>query len=69
MTAEANQDSTYGKPEVDRWNISVGYDYALSKRTSVYTAAAYTKDSMKNWDATDRDPQTVEVMAGLIHKF
>ena len=69
MTAEANQDSTYGKPEVDRWNISVGYDYALSKRTSVYTAAAYTKDSVKNWDANDRDPQTVEVMAGMIHKF
>lgn len=71
MTAEANKATGWDgdKKEVDRWNVSVGYDYALSKRTSVYTAAAYTKDSMKNWDANDRDPQTVEVMAGMIHKF
>lgn len=71
MDAEANKaaDEALGKKEVSRWNISVGYDYSLSKRTSVYTAAAYTRDSIKNWEATDRDPSTVEVMAGLIHKF
>ena len=73
MDAEANAaaEKLTEKGEVSRWNISVGYDYSLSKRTSVYTAAAYTRDSVKNLSATDldRDPSTVEVMAGLIHKF
>lgn len=71
LDAEANKDNadTKDKPEVSRWNISVGYDYSLSKRTSLYTAAAYTRDSMKNWEDKDRDPSTIEFMAGLIHKF
>lgn len=47
-----------------RWNIAGGYDYSLSKRTSVYAAAAYTKD-----DLGDRKPSATEVIAGLIHKF
>ncbi len=77
MDAEANAAATglTEKGEVSRWNISVGYDYSLSKRTSVYTAAAYTRDSLKNYYLSeketnvDRDPSTVEVMAGIIHKF
>lgn len=64
MDAEGDQMSDYMK--VERWNTAVGYDYALSKRTSVYTAAAYTKDDAYNGAV---EPSTVEVMAGMIHKF
>lgn len=52
-----------------RWNVAVGYDYNLSKRTSVYTAAAYTKDDLDGYNANSIEPSSVEVMAGLIHKF
>ncbi len=71
MTAEANKATGYQdeKKEIDRWNVAVGYDYAFTKRTSMYTAASYIKDSMKHWDDKDRDPSSIEVMAGLIHKF
>lgn len=70
MTAEANKAvGDADKKEIDRWNVAVGYDYAFTKRTSMYTAASYIKDSMKHWEAKDRDPSSIEVMAGLIHKF
>ena len=70
MTAEANKAAAGAdKKEIDRWNVAVGYDYAFTKRTSMYTAASYIKDSMKHWEAKDRDPSSIEVMAGLIHKF
>lgn len=57
--------------EVQRWNVAAGYDYSLSKRTSVYTVAAYTQDKVELTTnaAEDRDPSAVEVMVGLIHKF
>ena len=64
LTVEAKDEITaYGKKKIDRWNIAVGYDYNLSKRTSVYTAASYIKESMKNWEERDRDPSSIEVMA------
>ena len=60
--------------EVSRWNVAVGYSYNFSKRTSVYTAAAYTKDDLTITSNTganylDAEPSSVEVMAGLIHRF
>lgn len=59
--------------DVKRWNVSLGYTYSLSKRTSVYTAASYTKDDVKVNDAGtmefSAEPTRTEVVAGLIHKF
>lgn len=58
--------------DASRWNVMVGYDYAFTKRTSVYTAVSYLRDSLESTKdnvKTDRDPSAVEVMAGLIHKF
>lgn len=57
--------------DMTRWNVAVGYDYSISKRTSVYTALSYMKDSygFSAKDVEDRDPSSVEFMAGLIHKF
>lgn len=70
VTAE---DTKLSNNEFTRWNVTVGYDYNLSKRTSIYTAATYAKDTYKFDDAYDDgpdwEPSTVEVMAGLIHKF
>ena len=64
MDAEAAEDSSR---KLSRWNVAVGYDYNLSKRTSVYSAAGYTKDD--NTDYTGLEPSSVEVIAGLIHRF
>ena len=71
LDAEAsNEWSTTGNDGgLTRWNVAVGYDYNLSKRTSVYTAAAYTKDDLDGYKANCEEPSSVEVMAGLIHKF
>lgn len=73
MDAEAVADS---KLTVERWSIAVGYDYNLTKRTSVYTAAAYTRDKLSKeyrqssfGEGYGENPSTVEVMAGLIHRF
>lgn len=73
MDAESQGNAVWTPAHQDggltRWNVSVGYDYNLSKRTSVYTAAAYTKDDCTDYNGVDREPSTIEVMAGLIHKF
>lgn len=65
LDAEGSDD---GAQDLTRWNVAVGYDYALSKRTSLYTAAAYTKDDV-NTKAYTGEPSMVEVMAGMIHRF
>ena len=73
MDAESQGNAVWTAAHQDggltRWNVSVGYDYSLSKRTSVYTAAAYTKDDCTDYNGFNCEPSTVEVMAGLIHKF
>lgn len=70
MDAESTRDSDMN---VSRWSLAAGYDYNLSKRTMVYTAAAYTRDDVsEQYQATagtGSNPSTVEVMAGLVHKF
>lgn len=58
--------------DVKRWNVSLGYTYNLSKRTSVYSAVAYTKDDVEFNTVSlseSYDPTRTEVVAGLIHKF
>ena len=56
---------------VKRMIGAVGYTYSFSKRTSIYTSASYTKDKVEYADSTkeDRDPSSVEVLLGMIHKF
>lgn len=54
-----------GTQDIQRYNAAVGYDYQLTKRTSFYSAASYTKDNAN----TGINPNTVEVQAGIIHKF
>ena len=69
MDAEAaGEDAGQKDGGITRWNVAVGYDYNLSKRTSVYTAAAYTKDDLDGYRGNSK-PSSVELMGGLIHKF
>ena len=61
------------KLEFDTINFGVGYQYPLSKRTYVYTAAGYTKLSGE-WKSEagekfDADTKTTEVVAGIVHNF
>ena len=60
------------KVEFDTINFGIGYQYPLSKRTYVYTAAGYTKMNVE-WaqaDAKlDADNETTEVVAGIVHNF
>ena len=51
----------------NNWMFGVGYEYSLSKRTSVYTAAGYKEAKTKA--ATTKKEKTTEVMVGLVHKF
>ena len=53
--------------DYNNWMVGVGYEYSLSKRTSVYTAAGYKEAKTKA--ATTAKEKTTEVMVGLMHKF
>lgn len=59
---------TSDKFGVDTVQFGVGYQYPLSKRTYVYTAAGYTKVSGECEDL-DVEAKTTEVVAGIVHNF
>ena len=61
-----------GKIEADTVQFGIGYQYPLSKRTYVYTAAGYTKastDFKENGKKYDLETKTTEVVAGIVHNF
>ena len=47
-----------------RFMAAAGYEYYLSKRTTLYAGAGYIQDSVAN-----SDPRWVQVNCGLTHKF
>ena len=53
--------------DMNNWMVGVGYEYKLSKRTTIYTAAGYTEEKTKT--DTTKKAKTTEVMAGLVHTF
>lgn len=53
--------------DLNNWMVGFGYEYKLSKRTTIYTAAGYTEEKTKA--ATTKKAKTSEVMAGLVHTF
>ena len=58
------------KVEVDTISFGIGYQYPLSKRTYVYTAAGYTKVSGDTGvKGLEGDTKTTEVVAGIVHNF
>ena len=62
----------YDKADYKVYGAAVGYQYPLSKRTYVYTAASYTHQTSnageKNF-SKDLDTDVTEVMMGLVHNF
>lgn len=61
-----------GKIEADTVQFGIGYQYPLSKRTYVYTAAGYTKastDFKEGGKKYDLETKTTEVVAGIVHNF
>lgn len=68
MDAETNGDYDL---DTDRLSLGVGYVYPLSKRTQLYTAAGYIRDTYKDATQTNDDfnPDAYEVIAGLVHRF
>ena len=71
MSAETAATTATNDKEVDRYTVAVTYDYPLSKRTKLYTAASYTKDDFKdNNDSTnDHKPNNTAFMFGMAHYF
>ena len=59
------------KADYKAYGVGIGYQYPLSKRTYVYTAASYTQETKNEGTATskDVDTKTTEVMMGLVHNF
>lgn len=62
--------------DVQRWGVTVGYDYPLSKRTKLYGFAAYNEGEFKYTlyeDATSNvgkiKEKDIEAGVGLIHYF
>ncbi len=56
----------------DAFNVGVGYQYPLSKRTFVYAGAGYTKvssDITRGVGKASYDEKTIEVVSGLVHTF
>ena len=71
MDAESSDDEEFGDLEVSRYTVALTYDYPLSKRTKLYTAASYTKDDYKDNanSANDAKPNNTAFMFGMAHYF
>ena len=69
--SDKDDQANLDKADYKVYGVGVGYQYPLSKRTYVYTAASYTHQTSnagETW-SKDLDTDTTEVMAGLVHSF
>ena len=57
-----------GNGEGNNFMVGVGYEYPLSKRTFVYTAAGYSEKKVE-WKTEEDKTKTSEVMFGMVHMF
>ena len=58
--------------ELQRYVVSVGYDYPFSKRTDIYAVASYMQDSWEDKskaEKVDADPSAYTFYVGLRHRF
>lgn len=66
---DANVD---GSIDLQRYVVSVGYDYPFSKRTDVYAVASYMQDSWERKSGATKvegDPSAYTLYVGLRHRF
>ncbi len=65
-----SEDTTKTDVDLQRYVVSVGYDYPFSKRTDVYAVASWMMDSYENKAAAkDGDPSAYTLYVGLRHRF
>ena len=73
MDAESADTTVTEDKEVSRYTVALTYDYPLSKRTKLYTAASYTKDDFKDNavedGSKDAKPSNTAFMMGIAHYF
>lgn len=57
--------------DLTRYTFAIGYEYPLSKRTTVYADAGYFKDEMDygKKGGIDREPEGYQAAVGLAHFF
>ena len=59
-------------PDIKAYTASVGYEYALSKRTTLYTGMGYVQREIKYSDADisiKAEDKAYDFVAGLVHRF
>ena len=62
--------STEADVDLQRYVVSLGYDYSFSKRTDVYAVASWMMDSYENKAvAKDGDPSAYTLYVGRRHRF
>lgn len=59
------------KDDFKRWLVGFGYEYSLSKRTTVYADAGYFKDEYKSGSENIEKsaPDAYQAAVGLVHMF
>lgn len=61
----AKQSDANAVHDLDRYTASVGYWYALSKRTTLYSGLGYMRDKLDTYD----DGDCISGSLGLVHNF
>ena len=70
--ADLAKGTGYEDAELQRYIVSVGYDYPFSKRTDVYAVASYTQDQIDYKSGTtskEWEPSSYSLYVGLRHRF
>lgn len=53
-----------------RWTVAGGYDYNLSKRTTLYVMGGYTQEKVENNKTNEEaTPDGYQLVSGIIHRF
>lgn len=55
--------------EFSRYGVHAGYTYNLSKRTNIYSALGYEKDSYDATDGKEYEPSSYKAVLGIRHTF
>ena len=56
--------------DFNRWFVALGYDYPLSKRTSLFAMTGFTQEKVENNSTNDEaTPYGFEFTAGILHRF
>ncbi len=68
--ADSDKKASNDDEDYNRYIVSAGYNYALSKRTNVYGVVAWTQDKWEdNSDGQEEKVSATQVMIGLRHQF